>query len=37
MRSEFHLSIGVKSIEESVDFFTSIMEAKIMHYAGPVK
>jgi len=31
MRSEFHLSIGVRSIEESVDFFASVMEAKVMH------
>ncbi len=31
MRSEFHLSIGVKSIEESIDFFVGVMEAKITH------
>lgn len=31
MRSEFHLSIGVKSIEESVDFFVSILDAKVIH------
>lgn len=31
MASIFHLSIGVQSIEESVDFFTKMFHAKILH------
>lgn len=31
MRTNFHLSIGVKSIYESVEFFTKILNAKILH------
>ena len=31
MTPSFHLSIGVKSIEESVDFFTKILKAKVLH------
>lgn len=31
MTSAFHLSIGVHSIEESVSFFTKILNAKILH------
>jgi extradiol dioxygenase family protein len=27
----FHLSIGVKSIEESADFFVQILKAKVVH------
>jgi extradiol dioxygenase family protein len=31
MTPSFHLSIGVKSIEESVHFFTEILGAKVQH------
>lgn len=31
MRSEFHLSLGVKSLECSIDFFVTVMEAKVTH------
>ncbi|MES2801263.1 MAG: hypothetical protein V4654_02125 [Bdellovibrionota bacterium] len=31
MTTNFHLSIGVKSIDESVDFFTQILRAKVRH------
>ena len=31
MQPIFHLSIGVKSIEESVDFFTKLLKAKVLH------
>lgn len=31
MKSEFHLSIGVKSIETSVDFFVRVLTATVQH------
>lgn len=31
MEPQFHLSIGVKSIEPSVDFFVRVMSAKVEH------
>jgi extradiol dioxygenase family protein len=31
MLPSFHLSIGVRSIEKSVDFFTSLLGAKVLH------
>lgn len=31
MNSAFHLSIGVDSIEKSVSFFSSLLEAKVLH------
>ena len=31
MSPNFHLSIGVKSIEESVGFFTKVLRAKVLH------
>lgn len=31
MLPNFHLSIGVRSIEESVAFFTKILKAKVLH------
>jgi extradiol dioxygenase family protein len=31
MKPEFHLSIGVKSIEDSLDFFTRVLSAKVLH------
>jgi extradiol dioxygenase family protein len=31
MKPSFHLSIGVRSIEESVDFFVRILRAKVQH------
>ncbi len=31
MEPQFHLSIGVKSIESSVDFFVRAMSAKVQH------
>jgi len=30
-RATFHLSIGVKSIEESVDFFVDALEGRVLH------
>jgi extradiol dioxygenase family protein len=31
MQPTFHLSIGVHSIDESVEFFVSLLEAKVLH------
>lgn len=31
MAAEFHLSLGVKSIEHSVDFFTRVLGARVAH------
>lgn len=31
MNPAFHLSIGVRSIAESVDFFTQLLQAKVLH------
>jgi extradiol dioxygenase family protein len=31
MKPEFHLSIGVKSIEDNVEFFTRVLTAKVLH------
>ena len=31
MQPEFHLSIGVRSIEISVDFFAGVMKGKVLH------
>ena len=31
MKPEFHLSIGVQSIETSVDFFVQVMNARVLH------
>ncbi len=31
MASNFHLSIGVHSLDESVDFFEKLFEAKVLH------
>src|SRR5438105_75514 len=31
MKSSFHLSIGVRSIEESVNFFVDILDSKVLH------
>lgn len=31
MLPNFHLSLGVKSIEDSVSFFTKLLRAKVLH------
>jgi extradiol dioxygenase family protein len=31
MRGAFHLSIGVKSIEESIHFFVSVLKGRVLH------
>lgn len=31
MKPHFHLSLGVHSIEESVEFFVSLLDAKVLH------
>lgn len=31
MLPNFHLSIGVHSIEESINFFTKLLQAKVLH------
>lgn len=31
MLPNFHLSIGVKSLEESIDFFTRVLKAEVVH------
>lgn len=31
MKTSFHLSLGVRSIEESVDFFVGVMKASVLH------
>lgn len=31
MLPNFHLSIGVRSIEDSIDFFTRVLNAKVLH------
>lgn len=31
MKQEFHLSIGVNSIDESVDFFENVLKANVIH------
>jgi extradiol dioxygenase family protein len=31
VKREFHLSIGVKSVESSVDFFVGLLRGKVLH------